>query len=253
MAALAMVGLAGFSQSALATNVSVSTGDLILGIYATSGQGSGTTYYTDLGAITGFTNTEVDLSGRVNETDLSTLFGSNLANTNYFVIGYLGAQTTVGTLTLNTHAVLSTNTAPAATSQSTLSTADSTINMLYTAANGAVTANSNFSTEVVQAYTSIPGITSNFSLGGTNSVAEANNAVAQYDYLNPNGNNQVFPASSATGTEANVGTFQFVGGNDFYYDYTASVPEPSTYALFGLGAGALFVVINARRRLVAKV
>jgi hypothetical protein len=182
----------------------------------------------------------------VNETDLSTLFGSNLANTNYFVIGYLGAQTTVGTLTLNTHAVLSTNTAPAATSQSTLSTADSAIQPLYTAAAGAVTANSNFSTEVVQPYTSIQGLTSNFSLGGTNSVAEANNAVAQYDYLNPNGNNQVFPASSAIGTEANVGTFQFVGGNDFYYDYTASVPEPSTYALFGLGALALLLVHRRR-------
>ena len=251
MAALALVGLAGFSQSALATNVSVSTGDLILGIYATSGQGSGTTYYTDLGAITGFTSTPLDLSSRVNETDLSTLFGSNLANTNFFVVGDLGSQTVVGSTTLFTYAALSTNTNPTAQNQTTLSGAFTTIGNLYTHVAAPVTANSNFSTEIVEA--SVSGLSSNFSLGGTNSVAEANNAVAQYDYLNPHGNNQSALGGAGTiGTEANVGTFQFVG-DDFIYDYTASVPEPSTYALFGLGAGALFVVINARRRLVAKV
>ena len=264
LAALALAGMAAFAQSANAQTVTSATGDLILGVYQTDGvtaDGSGKTYEVDLGALTSFSsNVSLDLASRVSIADLDATFGGSagLASTQWFVAGTSGTNpdsilNTPDATTVFKSAVLITDTTvPGTYSHNGLGTPQATISGLYTGLNGAnQTAHSAYASILSESAPSQLG--SNYNFG----IAASGTSVSVIEGFGSTGNLYLLdPASDSTsatkGKTYDLGTFQFVGGTDFQFNpQVAAAPEPSTYALMGLGA--LLLIITARRRMASNL
>ncbi len=244
-AALAFAGLAMFSQSAKAVPGSV--GDLILAVYNTSD-----TYAVDLGSETAFSATAgtMNLSNIVSDADLNTIFGAGLSSTQWEVIGTsgTGGPFTIGGTGVFQDAAIVTdvNTPSAGYSHNALSGSASQIGgFLNTLTSSGTTAYSSNSAEAALFATNGPSNESSPSLEWnlpSSVIPEVSfGSTATLYLLNPKSN----ATGPSVGVTTTLGTFQFVGGTTFEYNYSA-VPEPSTYAL--LGMGALLLVWIVRRR-----
>jgi len=261
LAALALASLAALAQSASAQTISTNTGDLILGVYQTnsSAPGYGNSYEVDLGSFTGFASSvsNLSLASKVSITDLDTIFGGSagLAQTSWFVVGtqstgtlsFAGANS--GGQTPNANAVLITDSAANApvgsdASGNTLGAGPAgNIGSLQAGLGGVAPYSSNSSVAADFA-SATPANAPQFSLNADINTKEAFSSTGLFYELNPApaGRN----SGSLAGTVTQIGDFAFVNGTTFTYNPVAA-PEPSTYALMGLGA--LLLVITARRRL----
>jgi hypothetical protein len=256
LAALALASLAALAQTANAQNVSTSTGDLILGVYQTNNAatGYGKTYEVDLGSLQNFnSNSTIDLGSRVSITDLNTIFGGSLSSTSWVVVGSSNtSQFTLNTpsATVFNNAVLITDTnIPGTYSHSGLSgsgVAPTIGGDITTLGQSTQTANSVYASILSENAPNGLTASNNFSIASSGTAVSANIAFANtgnFYLLDPASN----LANATRGQTYALGDFQFVGGTDFTFNPQAiqAVPEPSTYALLGLGA---LVLVLARRR-----
>jgi hypothetical protein len=254
LAALAIAGLAVFSPSAKAATVTTSVGDLILGVYQTNGvpaDGAGKSYEVDLGSFTSFPSTasNVNLSSLVSITDLDAIFGGSagLATTDWFVVGTQGT----GTLSYPGGATPAQNTVFITDSASSAPVgADASGGALGAGpasqigglqANLDVTPFSSNSPAAAEFSVAVPANGPQFGLNADIITQTAFAGSDSFYELSPNGH-------SSTGIVTPLGSFDFVGGTTFTFNPVAA-PEPSTYALMGLGA--LLLVITARRRMAS--
>ncbi len=258
LAALAFAGLAAFAQSANAqSTVTTTAGDLILGVYQTNtaAHGYGNSYEVDLGSLTNFSSTvsNYSLAGSVSITDLNAIFGADLSQTSWFVVGTQGS----GALSLNTpgattpyhNALLITDVAASAPTTvnaeaNTLATPASQIGGLQGGMSGLQSTSNSAYAELFA--TATPANAPQYSLPSNITTQDAFASTSNFYLLNPYSNSS--RDGSKPGTVTLLGDFQFVGGTNFTYN-PAAVPEPSTYALMGLGA--LMLVMMARRRMAS--
>ena len=259
IAALAFAGLAALAQSANATNVSTATGDLILGVYETNptATGYGNTYEVDLGNLSNFSSTDVnyDLGSKVSITDLNNIFGSSLSSASWFVVGTNGTSggsiSGVPTLFADANFVTDTNT-PGTYSHNSVASDATNIGGFQTGLSGqTATANSAYASVFSENAPANNYNGGTFGFNGSPALAVENNFANTSNFYLLNAANNG-PSSTVKGLTYDLGNFQFVGGTDFVYNYQAeATPEPSTYALMGLGALAL--VIMARRRMASNL
>ncbi len=243
VAALALIAVASFTQSAKAQNF----GDLVLGVYDAASGGVANSYQLDLGAFNSLTNGETFNLG----TTVATEFAGDSSANLQFNIAAIGVTGQVSGLS-NEELAFTASTLPASISTSNASPftdlkalvndwQGTSINLpSSTSSNGTAllavsNANSNagsFDNEFVK--------NNVYGLGSgdlTDLEASFTNGTTVELYTNPNG--------SSTPTE--VGTFSLsdVGGNEILTFDTVATPEPSAYAL-GLCAIALFFVLKRR-------
>jgi hypothetical protein len=259
-ALLALIGLALVAPSAGASTITVTNGDLLLGVEATSGTGSAYDYEVDLGQFTTFTAVapggSLDLSSLVLNSDITGTggsggFGSN-TNDIFSVVGSTGDGTgtgqVIGTALSGTTFYTSTTLYTAQTSSSTSQTrAD--INSVGALLNGSTATTTNGKATFInisanaQSYTTEENTSSSqfFSLPLTGTALVNGGTLSLYE----NNANAALGHTNDAGTLTLLGTFSFANGNDF--KFTAAVPEPSTDALMALGGLLLLAVLVKRR------
>jgi len=260
-AALAIAGLAILTPSAKAATVNVAQGDLLIGVYVTSGQGLGTTYVADLGSFTNFSTTAtIDLSSKVSFTDLNTIFGANLANASFDLVATTGTNNTTAFGSapggnVYAHSIIASFTsAPNGLGQgagfgysyNTLNGATSSIGGLYTFFNGQTsTANSNFAISSDLTFTNAKG-GSEWGLPVGLNTETSFGSTANLYLLDTAGNSG--GQTIAKGSSTALGTLQFVGGTTLTFNGVAAAPEPSTNALLALSGLLAFAWILKRRQ-----
>jgi hypothetical protein len=245
LAALALASLAALATSAKA--ITTAQGDLILGVYNPSNTTS--VYEADLGKLSLFSSTaSLDLSSKVSESDIATIFGST-TGLDYFVVGTNGSSSglQINGITPNDGSVLITDLSTVPSSDATtgnLGQPSSDISSLLgdLANQSAYSANSSVAADIVETAPKFGTPTFAFPSPLTTLVPFASSA--PFDLL-LNGTSR-----STQGSVVLDGSFSFVNGTTFTFN-PASAPEPSTYALMGLGALVLVLVLAARRRLAS--
>jgi hypothetical protein len=270
----AIAGMTFLGQSAKAASPSYTAGDLLLGFYATGGTGADQTYVFDLGnsatvyreATTNFT-----LATSLG-TDLSSVFGSNWfsrsdlywgvvgvrsssssgsvvngdpVRTNYVSLAEttFGIQTTAPTISLSTsRANVATDIVAIQTGVGGFSTSTATANSNNLGAIIA-TSNSNSFDELSSKLSTDGGldIFGNFGNGASGAALDL------YRILNTN------TGASPTGT-VGVGSYEgtFTIDNSGNVSF-AAVPEPSTWAMMGVGAAFLGMQVVRRSKKQAQV
>jgi hypothetical protein len=275
---LAAIGAALLAQSAHA-QITVNKGDLIVGFEASTGQGSSFDYEADLGNISAFTaGNTINLSSKVLNSDLTSTastggFGASAddsANVFFSVVGTANGSDLTdsnpayknvnGTSAIYAKALFLTDvTTPSAQSNNQLAPSSSVIGAVGTglATLTPTTANGSaafISTTGTDAYTleenSQSGEFFKQTLGPdvlSTAAADAGATLNLY-MLNPDGDSGIgHPSSNATtpGDETLLGDFSFENG-DLIFNPATTTPEPSTYALLMLGAGALAWMVRRR-------
>ena len=245
-AALALIATAVFSASANAANYN--TGDILLGMYDTSGTVTNS-YEVDLGQLSTFTG--VAPGGTLTfalGSDISTVFGSSVGSNLAWDVFDTGGLTgggglaakeilvsTPGSITPPTTGNTSENTAILGVISGFKGTTTTLSDPTYTAiqiANGSATSNS-FEARVNSSGKNF-GLASNAPGGILTSYSSS--AVASLDDLT-SGNPDVL---------TNLGTLQFDASTGVLtFTAAGAVPEPSTYALV---AGGLLALLALKRR-----
>jgi hypothetical protein len=261
---LALAGAALIETSASA-QVITSTGDLVLGFQITDNAGTGATtdLEVDLGAYSNFTTLEgsgsvlnlnvggvVDSGlGGLSATDLSSTYGAgwnSRTDLTWSVFGTRGNPSKESFLSSPSGATLNDETStPLGNLSGKMGTVVTNLNGQAQTANSA-TASTALQTSTVGSYTfQITGnnaFTSDWnnggSVGGTQQGVSSAGATSLelFDLTNH--------SSSTPGIE--VGTFTLGSNGSLTFTATSAVPEPSTYALMGVGAFMLMLVMRRR-------
>jgi hypothetical protein len=246
--ALAAIGLVSTSASAQST-VSAGADDLILGMQL---NGVNTDFEVDLGSFSLFTTTSThtfDLS----TSDLTSIDASWASN-----VGGTGVQWSVAGVTGSGNTFYATSTAssaPKLESNAATSPAQSAIGSLA----AAMTEPSGFGSNGVTSGGALIGTNSNPASGITGSYTneEGGQGATPYNFNSlvsleqtGTGSDVLYSFVGHSGTEPaapELGTFTLGSNGVLTYNGVAAVPEPSTYALLGLGALALLFM---RRRTI---
>ncbi len=270
-AALALALVAALGTSAHAQSVSYNEGDLLLGFNQT---GAADNYVVDLGAVSNFINATGSLTFDLSTSDLTSTFGSSWASnsqTNLVNWGVIGGSDvtntiTVGGDTLQANTLFYTIGEQTLGNQSTAPTEKS--NALQKSYNGNI--NSNFATGSGGFSGTTPTSGSTGSLQAINQTAGATNSwsyeLSSKTYFGT-GNNIEQPTTGAadgptdsaldlyelTPTNASItkpttylGSFSLASSGVLTFTNASAVPEPSSYALIGLGL--LFLVWRLRAK-----
>jgi len=236
-------------------------GDLILGFEEPGSGGSSNVYEVDLGAISQFSSSKTfDLSA----SDLSTEFGNSWASSSLLQFGVVGSTLSSGSLTLGSNTLAaktvftSWNTfAAAPVEKSSQATEVSDVNALYNDV-------ANVGTPTTGSTVSLPAVSTTTSDAGSFATIDKNNqqfgfgtgfAKSNLDY-NSDGTTsavdtatldlyEVAQTSSGTAPGSLLGTLSLNSSGDLAFT-AAAVPEPSSWALMGVGVLGLFW--NLRRR-----
>lgn len=248
-ALLALAGVALVAQSAKAATTSYTDGDIFLGIRATAGTGSDKAILIDLGQPMQFTNAALGVPFTLSlgniAADLSATYGSDWYTSGNLLFAVVGGNVTGGpsyTDPWNTLYASKSGATPWTCNFNQGDTSSLTDQMANAYRNSASTANSTVAT--IQ--TTDQG--SNYTLfqpGGTYSGGISfqtwnptiESAINQTVYLD-----QMLEGSSNAGNV--LGTVAIDSSANVTFD---AVPEPSTYAMFGVGAA--FVAMAAARRM----
>ena len=252
--------LTGISAITSATAATYTTGDALVFFRATGGTGSDKNVVIDVGNLfspfTGYT-----INQSASNSILSTTYGANWWTRNNLYWGTIGSydgstslDTVIGLNAGNSSAVSSTTVLDA----SSLSSISGWVNNVATAAGqggatqtGVVTSLSatnyasifanSYSGSVTQADTA-PNFWGNFS-SSLGSVASAfqSNSVWAYTLDYNSANLDPLPNAFEANTSIADGIISVA---------PAAVPEPSTYALMGLGAAVLFLAVRRRKATV---
>lgn len=257
IAGAVLLALAGFAlpQGAQAATLSYGVGDLLMGFYATGGSGVGSSYVVNLGSASGFrdgTTTGALSLGNIGQ-DLSDTFGANWRTDGNVYWGFIGATSSnVGT-TVNgdpgrTLYASSTGSALTRAGSTTQNGVISNINSMLAeqgfTVSGSSTANSNVASLKTNtgltwnAYAD-PNVGSGFSYGA-NLTGSPSASLDLYRIVRTG-------IDDGTGFTTGSGTLEgyFSINNSGIVSFTAAaVPEPSTYALLGLG---LLALVTLRR------
>lgn len=253
---LALAGMALLSQSALATSVVVSytDGDLFLGFRATGGTGSSSDYLVDIGQPSQFDHSLTLSLGNI-FADLSATFGPTWYSRTDLLYAVVGGNITGGpnyTDAWNTlyATTLSATPWPCNFNQGDTSSLTDSMGNAYT--NNNSTANSPLG--IIQTAAGNNSYAT-FQPGGANSGAisfqtwnatiEGN--VSQSLYLD-----KMLEGSNNPGNV--LGSFVIVSNTNTSTAnlvFTSSVPEPSTYAMLGLGCALLLMGAIRHNRQVA--
>jgi PEP-CTERM motif len=267
IASLALIGAA-FSFQHASAQVAVANGDLIFGAETiNSGSATGTNLEVDLGQITQFTTTSELSFPDVSSVDLSSVLGSGYATaTNAFwsVAGTTGTAASgsdVGGY-FKGAVFLTLGANPGSNSEGTLSQSATQVASLFTGLtnlNPAPTSAPNSGGKGVEisassptSYSSEEGTSAGshvfFTIGTGGNTSFGSGETLDLYALNAGGDGRNF-ANTQVPAEL-LGAFSYSKADGLTFtgvDFSAAaVPEPSTYALLGLGAAALFFV--ARRR-----
>lgn len=261
-----LAGVSMVVMSATASAITTANDDLILSFRqkSTNATGNGTNLEVDLGNINTFLANSSTFSLSLG-TDLSSIYGSNWNSTStmrWSVVGTNAGTPSVSGETNNTLYFTASGAVQAPDTDSAQSTVAGKLVNLTTflggqSANGATTVGG---AEVA-----------NSGAGSYGKLAQnggANTAAGQFGYFTTNGNGveksavtalngsttfELYKNVPGASTSVDLGTFTLsVGANSGIATLTfaaAPIPEPSTYALMGLGSLGLFVW--ARRRKVA--
>ena len=252
-ALLALAGAALLESSAMAQNFT--SGDLLLNFRLTSGSGTtGSDLEVNLGLASAFNFSQTNQTlAQLNVSDLNTLYGAGgtwNSNAN-LVWSIVGANSSNDLFLSDPSATVLT------TPISSTTTPKATISALYTEAGSPQGANSSsfvVSPTDANSYASV--IKNVNSLAGQyptdynfvafeptteQGVSGSGTSIDLYEFTPATGKGGSTPA-----TITDLGTFVLGGNGVLTYDPQA-VPEPSTYALFGLGA---LVVVLMRRRAI---
>jgi hypothetical protein len=262
--ALALAIVLGTSAHAQTYN----TGDVLLGFEQS---GSANDYEVDLGAFTQFADATSPVTLQLSVTDLNTAFGSTWSSNSTSVSdpdlvqwgaigsGALHGVTTVGSTSLAADTLFYTVGEVTPGTQSTPPTEHSSTSQGTTV------------TQLVNATTGSGGFTSGTLTGNgtlqaiiqsataTNSYAYEINSKSDFeigsDIQQPTSGSFTGPTDSVLdlyqlnpvngGTASYLGDFSLSSGGTLTFD-PAAVPEPSTYAL--MGVGAMFLIWNLRRK-----
>jgi hypothetical protein len=243
-ALLAIAGMA-FVQSAHAANTS--PGDLILGVQATGGTGSTTDLEVDLGSVYNFLGAgTVNLYNYVSSAELISLYGSNYATRTDLTFGLVASNdhTNVGgqnTATEKTEGALS----------STSVIDDGSVNQ------GAGPFGTNSGSNINSLYSGINGPDANVtSLGGgvyTDNTSDglSYTALEALGAGNWKQGDFIVDQTFGSGLANEVYLFGYNGSNTptavAAFDFVAA-PEPSEYALLGLGVLLLAGFVRRQRR-----
>jgi hypothetical protein len=260
---------AAFTASAHAEAISLAgNGDLILGIYATGGTGSGNTLQINLGEFTRFATFNGATFG-ISELSLTDLnnFGAGGAfarsTVSWGVVGSVGTSTYTSTGT----GLLTTRNTLFATSTGSLNSgsinaqggANPTIGGVYNSlVNGTATGNSVSSSYVASDSFSWAGLQAlsapldfGFFTSSVTSTADVP-SLALYELLPSNATAGTFTETGIIAANKGVprllGNFNLASNGTLTYT-AAAIPEPSTYAAIA-GALVLGVVAYRRRRAV---
>ncbi len=248
-ATVALAGAALLNTSAMA--LTAATGDLILGFQTGSpNTGNNLNLELNLGAASAFTALEgtgdvINLTagsstagfGSLNVSDLIADYGSSwtsdglafgvagtlgsTANNELFVSYFSGTPTTVANQSTRSNRILG----------------------LYNTYLGGTVGANNSTDATVQT-----SATGSYTFEASNSGKYANNfpLTTQVNVTSSGESISLYDVQQGIGAPVTlVGTFNLDGSGDLLFTATSAVPEPSTYAMFGLGAVALFF---ARRR-----
>ena len=255
-ALLALASFAVIGTAAPAATTTYNNGDVLLGVYDTSGSVT-TNYEVDLGSLASLTSATLPIN-YVLTTDLSTIFGTSYPSSLAYAIVDTSLSTTpYSTYPGGTDFITQAETTPGTYNTpftlavgSGNSTLSSKIHNLTKGAvsSGGFSGESTTGTSFANA-TKIPkgdadsfqsisgGTASNFGQGSNLAAFNTlGTGVSQFDELNTDGTSKIL--GSFTLSDLGVLTFD---------PYTASVvPEPSTYALFACGGLLLAWVLKRR-------
>jgi len=275
-AALALAITAILGTSAHAAPPTYNPGDVIIGFQQTN---SSNDYEVDLGSASRFLGATSNLTFNLSVTDLNSTFTSNWASnsaTNLVQWGVIGASNkavsgdlVLGSWTLPANTLFYTKgeltpgtltTAPAEKSSSLQGNINNNIAIFdgqFAAPTSAQTAGSTASLQAIDLAAGSSGsfdkenATSNFGIASGNAGSILQNSLSAFD----GPTNSVLDLYELTPTNADVtkpttllGEFSLSSGGVLTFDAAnvAAVPEPSTYAL--MGVGALLLVWRLRRK-----
>lgn len=260
-ALLASVALA-FVSAPMQAQVTFDNGDLMLGFRATGGTGSSTTYVVNLGSAVSFRDATSSFTlslGNIG-ADLTAIFGSDWATRGEVHAGIVGLFSNSSGTTVTNGDILKTvylskpgtssvgpttanNTYSTSTTMNTIGNNIMTMNSIFNA--GTATANSSFASSLAVVggggndWSDFTSTTTDFggALNTDGAFTSGSLNLDLYRYIN----NNVATAGIVDPT-ASSRQSQYQGTFNIANDGTISfgvVPEPSTYALIGLGLGGL--------------
>ena len=226
--------------SAKASSFAPTNGDLFLGFEASAGTGASTNYVVDLGAAANLASVNLHIA-----TDLSSIYGTNWYSRTDLYYGIIAGVSPAANGDPNNTLYASVTSGGAAWQSAT--TQHPTVQQV----NGLL---AQMSTDI-----------NNNQLGSaSNSVLMATSEGGSWSFYSTYGSTSfgAFPGSIETGMGTSLDIYRLVpaNGTDGTLFETISlsstglisaVPEPGTYALFGLGT--LVLLIAARRRQIASV
>jgi hypothetical protein len=260
---MALALAAVLSTSAQAQTTSYSEGDLLLGFEQQNGSGGVTAndFVVDLGSASNFIGATGPLTFDLSTTNLTSAFGSNWASNSatdlvqWGVVGGsdLNSPITVGSDTLQKNTLFYTegelnvgthSTPPATASNSTQKTINTNIQNFANDFAGQTESTSGLNAVIIGSNDSLGWSANNPStaaFGSSHGIEEPSSgsytgptdSVLDLYQLN---NTTTTPGSTAT----LLGEFSLSSGGVLTFDQAGAVPEPSSYALVGVGAMFLF-------------